>query len=143
MQYTLNACVALHRNGSWLLTVRAPHARHAADTIGLVGGHVEATQPGLDVLEDAARREAAEEVAVDLTGQELAYLESVLFVSDSGATVVNVTFLAELAEDAEPRLSAPHELSEIGWWTLAELAADPRCPPWTLRTLQRAEARLG
>ena len=37
----VNVCVALHRDGRWLLTVRATAGRLRPGTIGLVGGHLE------------------------------------------------------------------------------------------------------
>ena len=37
----VTVCVALHRDGRWLLTVRGQQADHAPNSIGLVGGHLE------------------------------------------------------------------------------------------------------
>lgn len=144
----LNVCVALHRDGRWLLTVRGANATHAPNTIGLVGGHVEhgppttSTEPALlegDVLENNARREVLEETGVDLADLPLAYLGSEAFRSDAGHPVVVVTFVVEVPAGVEPTMTAPEELSAVGWWTLDELAADPRCPPWTLRLCRQAE----
>ncbi len=135
----VNVCVALHRDDRWLLTVRGPDAPHAPDTIGLVGGHLE-PKLGLEanVLEENARREVLEETGVDLGAAPLAYLGSESFVHEAGHTVVAVTFVAEVPAGLEPRLAAPEELSAVGWWTLAELERDPRCPPWTLRLCRQA-----
>lgn len=142
-------CVALHRDGRWLLTVRGPNTAHAPDTIGLVGGHLEAgpaedgSEAALleaDVLESNGRREVLEETGIDLRGVPLAYLGSESFRSDAGPTVIAVTFVAQLPAGIEPMLGAPDELSAVGWWTLEELAADPRCVPWTLRLCRQAAA---
>ncbi len=144
----VNVCVALHRDGRWLLTVRGPKAAHAPDTVGLVGGHLEpapvitTAEPALleaDVLENNARREVLEETGVDLGGVALVYLGSEAFRSDAGHSVVVVTFVAEVPAGVEPRVTAPEELSAVGWWTLAELERDPRCPPWTLRLCRQAQ----
>lgn len=149
----VTVCVALHREGRWLLTVRGTNAAHAPDTIGLVGGHLE--PPGSaedgpevallesDVLEKNGRREVLEETGVDLAGTPLAYLGSESFRSDAGTTVISVTFVAQLPAGIEPTLGAPHELSAVGWWTLEQLAADPRCVPWTLRLCRQAAALVG
>lgn len=143
----VTVCVVLHRAGRWLLTVRGAQVAHAPGTIGLVGGHVEVERPatGLepallepDVLENNARREVLEETGVDLAGVPLRYLGSESFRSDAGAAVLAVTFVADVPADALAVLAAPDEASEVGWWSLDELAADPRCPPWTLRLCRQA-----
>jgi ADP-ribose pyrophosphatase YjhB (NUDIX family) len=147
----VNVCVVLHRDGRWLLTVRGATAAHAPGTIGVVGGHLEvatsatADEPALleaDVLENNARREVLEETGIDLGERALGYLGSEAFRSDAGHTIVAVTFVAELPSGAEPTLMAPDELSAVGWWSIPDLAADPRCPPWTLRLVRQAEQAL-
>lgn len=149
----VTVCVALHRGGRWLLTVRGAQAAHAPGTIGLVGGHVEigrAAGHGAevallepDVLENNCRREVREETGVDLEGVPLVYLGSEAFRSDAGPPVLAVTFVAEVQPDVEPILGAPEELEAVGWWTLAELEADSRCVPWTLRLCRQASGFLG
>ena len=148
----VTVCVALHREGRWLLTVRGQQADHAPNSIGLVGGHLESPtlinsggEPALleaHTLENNARREVLEETGIELTGVDLAYLDSELFRSDGGHPVLAVTFVAEVPAGAEPRVTAPEELSDVGWWTMPELEADPRCPPWTLRLCADAAALL-
>ena len=142
----VTVCVALHRDGRWLLNVRGTDVDHAPGTIGLIGGHLElraepADEVALlesDVLENTGRREVREETGVDLTATPLRYLGSEAFRSDGGGTVLAVTFVAEVPAGIEPVVAAPTELSEVGWWTLAELGADPRCVPWTLRLCRQA-----
>ncbi len=131
----------VHRDGRWLLTVRRPDARYAAGRIGLVGGHVEPGD-GDGTLEATGRREVAEETGVDLTGVPLTYLASEQRAGDQGRVSIDVTFVAEAPPGAEPELRAPEELTAVGWWTPAEVADDPRCPPWVPRLLQRAGDRL-
>ena len=73
----------VHRDGAWLLSVRAPGGRRTPrDALGLVGGHVEADAPAAGVLEATGRRELVEEVGLDLTGVPLTYLESEYFVTE-------------------------------------------------------------
>jgi 8-oxo-dGTP diphosphatase len=93
-------------------------------------------------LENTARREVLEETGIDLSDVSLLYLDSETFTSDAGHPVLAITFVAEVPVGAEPVLAAPDELRAIGWWSLAELEQDPRCPPWTLRLCRMAEALL-
>jgi len=106
--------------------------------IGMIGGHVDLTRPLADVLEETARREVAEEVGVDLSERSLRYLESEFFITDGGERQITVTFTTQAPLDIEPYVNAPDELVEVGWWTLDDLEADPRCPPWLPRLIRRA-----
>ena len=141
-EFAVTVCVLLHRNGRWLLSVRSPDVADAPGRLGLVGGHVEVDSPTPDVLEVTARREVAEETGVDLAAVPLAYLESEFFVTEGGERQVTVTFVASAPADAVASITAPAELSEVGWWTPDEVAADPRCPPWLPRLIDRAAATL-
>ncbi len=114
----------------------------AAGQLGLVGGHVEDPVPGgPGVLEDTARREAYEEVGLDLGAVPLTYLESEFFTTDAGAGQVTVAFLAAAPQDQEPYVADPAELTEVSWRSAAEARADPRCPPWLSALLERADLR--
>ena len=135
-------CVLVHRDGTWLLTVRAPGVAYAPGRLGLVGGHVEADAPAAGVLEATGRREVAEEVGLDLGEVSLHYLESEYFVTDGGERQVTVTFLAVAPPGQEPRVADPVEVSEVGWWTADGAAADPRCPDWLPALLRRADQAL-
>lgn len=136
--FAVTVCVLLHRDEAWLLGVRAPGVAYAPGRLGLIGGHVEADAPAADVLEQTARREVAEETGLDLTGVRLTYLESEFFVTDGGERQVTVTFLAPAPAGQLPTADAL-ELTEVGWWTADQAAADPRCPDWLPDLLSRAE----
>jgi 8-oxo-dGTP pyrophosphatase MutT (NUDIX family) len=138
--YAVTVCVLIRRGDTWLLVVRAPGVGYAPNMIGMIGGHVDLTDPHAGVLEATARREVAEEVGLDLSQVPLAYLESEFFITDSGERQITVTFLAPAQPGVNPYVNAPDELVEVGWWTLTELEADPRCPPWLPDLLRRAEA---
>jgi 8-oxo-dGTP diphosphatase len=140
--FAVTVCVLLHRDGEWLLSVRSPAVAYAPGRLGLIGGHVEADSPIADVLEVTARREAAEETGLDLSAVPLTYLESEFFVTEQGERQVTVTFVAPAPSNAVASVAAPAELSEVGWWTREEVAADPRCPPWLPELLDRAAASL-
>ncbi|GAB2575644.1 NUDIX hydrolase [Microlunatus antarcticus] len=132
----------VQRDDRWLLTVRGADVDDAPGQLGLVGGHLEHQgDSGPGVLEATARREAAEEVGLDLADAALTYLESEVFTTDAGVGQVTVSFLVAAPEDQEPVVADPAELTALGWWTPGEAAADPRCPPWLPPMLARAELR--
>ena len=136
--YAVTVCVLIQRGDSWLLVVRAPNVGYAPNTIGMIGGHVALSRPLADGLEATARREVAEEVGLDLSQVTLRYLESEFFVTDGGERQITVTFTAKAAPEAAPYVNAPDELTEVGWWTLNDLEADPRCPSWLPVLIRRA-----
>ena len=141
-EFAVTVCVLLHRNGRWLLSIRSPGVAYAPGRLGLIGGHVEADSPTRDVLELTARREVAEEVGLDLAAVPLTYVESEYFVTEQGERQVTVTFVALAPAGAVASVTAPCELSAVGWWTRQEAAADPRCPPWLPGLIDRAAASL-
>lgn len=132
----------LHRDGAWLLGVRAPGVAYAPGRLGLIGGHVETDAPARDVLEATGRRELAEETGLDLGGVPLTYLESEYFVTEGGERQVTVTFLAP-APAAQTPMADAYELTEVGWWTTEQAAADPRSPDWLPELLRRADRAVG
>jgi 8-oxo-dGTP pyrophosphatase MutT (NUDIX family) len=138
--YAVTVCVLIRRGDTWLLVVRAPGVAYAPNMIGLIGGHVAVTDPQAGVLEATARREVAEEVGLDLSQVPLTYLESEFFVTDGGEPQITVTFTAPAPAGDEANVNAPAELVEVGWWTLTDLEADPRCSPWLPQLLRRADA---
>jgi NADH pyrophosphatase NudC (nudix superfamily) len=138
--YTVTVCVLIRRGDTWLLVLRAPEVAYAPNMIGLIGGHVEVTEPEAGVLEATARREVAEELALDLSEIPLTYLESEFFITPGGEQQITVTFIASALSDNEPSVNAPAELVEVRWWTISDLEADPRCPAWLPDLLRRADA---
>jgi 8-oxo-dGTP pyrophosphatase MutT (NUDIX family) len=136
--YAVTVCVLIHRGNSFLLVVRSPGVAYAPNMIGMIGGHVEVIDPERNVLEATARREVAEEVGLDLSGVPLTYLESEFFITDSGERQITVTFAGPAPSGDQPHVNAPDELVEVGWWTLNDLEADPRCPPWLPALIRRA-----
>jgi 8-oxo-dGTP diphosphatase len=137
--YAVTVCVLIQRGDTWLLVVRAPGVEYAPNMIGMIGGHVDQTTPVADALEATGRREAAEEVGLDLAGVKLTYLESEFFMTDAGERQITVTFTAHAPPGVEPFVNAPDELTEVGWWTLSDLEADLRCPSWLHALIGRAE----
>jgi 8-oxo-dGTP diphosphatase len=138
-RYAVTVCVLIRRGDTWLLVLRAPDVAYAPNMIGLIGGHVEVTEPEAGVLEATARREVAEEVALDLSEVPLSYLESEFFTTPGGEQQITVTFTASAPSGDEPSVNAPGELAEVRWWTISDLEADPRCPAWLPDLLRRAD----
>jgi 8-oxo-dGTP diphosphatase len=136
--YAVTVCVLIQRGDTWLLVVRAPKVAYAPNTIGMIGGHVDVAASQADVLEATARREVAEEVGLDLSALRLRYLESEFFITDAGERQITVTFTAQAPAEIKPYVNAPEELVEVGWWTLSDLEADPRCPSWLPPLIRRA-----
>jgi 8-oxo-dGTP pyrophosphatase MutT (NUDIX family) len=134
-------CVLVHRDGTWLLGLRAPDLAYAPGRLGLVGGHVEADAPAAHVLERTGRRELAEETGLDLADVPLTYLESEYFVTEGGERQVTVTFLAPAPAGQWPQADG-RELTEVGWFTTDAAAADPRTPDWLPALLRRADRAL-
>lgn len=141
IRYEVNVCVLLHRAGRWLLAVRSPDVAYAPGQLGLIGGHVEPVA-GADVFEATARREVQEEIGLDIGGVALRYLSSELYLGDHEQPVLTVTYVGELPTGVEPRLTAPEELSAIGWWSPAELETASNCAPWVPPVVRSAERLL-
>ena len=136
-RYIVNVEVAIVRGDRYLLIVRGAGETHAPGTLSLVGGKVEAVGAVEDVLEEALRREVAEEVGLTLAAP-LRYVRSTAFVADDGELVVDVVFLAR-CDGGEPVIRDPAEVAAIRWLTAPEVAADPDAPPWTRRSVELAE----
>ena len=139
--YAVTVCVLIRRGNTWLLVLRAPGVVYAPNVIGMIGGHVDVSDPEAGVLEATARREVAEEVGLNLSQVPLTYLESEFFITGTGERQITVTFTAPAPPGDEAYVNAPDELVEVGWWTLDDLEADARCPPWLPDLLRRAGAR--
>ena len=138
--FVVNVEVYLHRDGRWLLIRRGAREAHAPGLIGGVGGKAEPGDAGPGVLEQIARREVAEEVAVDLTGVELAYVASASFVTDDGDPVINVVFSGAMPTGTQPVAVSTDEVAELLWLSPGEAESNPDCPPWVVRDLRAAAA---
>lgn len=80
-RYAVNVEAAIYRDDEYLLIQRGDTEEHAAGTLALVGGTVEATESE-EILERTLRREVREEV--DVTIADPQYVQSNAFVADEG-----------------------------------------------------------
>lgn len=106
-------CVAgaLIRDGKVLLVKRSPQVQHHPGAWDLIGGHVE----GDESLEDALRREAREELQVEV--ESLRLLGAIHDPVEPAEISVFVVFRWR----GEPVNAAPAEHTEIGWFRADEL----------------------
>ncbi|MFF5204662.1 NUDIX domain-containing protein [Streptosporangium sp. NPDC000396] len=139
--FVVNVEVFLEREGRWLLIQRGAGEEHAPGALGGVGGVVELDGADIDVLEETARREVAEEIGVDLSGVTLSYVESAFFVTDDGDPTINMVFAARLPVDGQPGAVSPTEVAALVWMTADEAEGAADCPPWIRRSLRRAAAQ--
>ena len=105
--------VAIARaEGRELLLVQ--RRRHGAGSWATPGGYLD---PG-ESFEACAVREVAEEVGVAIT--DVTYLGVVNDIHPDGKHTVTIWLSARVVA-GEPRVAAPDELSDVGWFPLAAL----------------------
>ena len=106
-------CVAgaVIRDGRVLLVHRSPSARSYPDVWDLFGGHVD----GCESLEEALRREAREELGIEVLA--LRWLGQINDLVEPA--VVHV--YAVVSWEGEPVNAAPEEHTEVRWFGAGEL----------------------
>ena len=134
--YVGNVDAAIRRgagdDAEYLFVVRGEEEAHAPGTLAFPGGKVETGPGDRGVVADAARREAREEVGVDIENPRL--VTSTTFESDDGHTVLDLLVVAEYA-GGEARVAAPDEVDAVEWRTADRVCDDDDVPPWTRESL--------
>lgn len=132
---------AILKDGRYLLVVRGEQKDHAPGALTLVGGKVELFQnPNQDdVLENTLRREIMEEVTIEIE-DEMEYVESVGFATDSGEPVVDVIFLCKY-RSGTPGIGDKKEVAALHWMTPQEIIKSMKVPEWTRRSIEKAEKK--
>ena len=116
VQFAVNVCVLLHRDGRWLLDVRASDADYAPTRLGLIGGHVEVTDGPDQVFENAVRRELAEETGIELDpGAEL-HPWSRWITPEVVPVRFDTHFFVALAPAHSPPKVDGREVDDAGWF---------------------------
>jgi len=126
--YVVNVDCAVRREDAYLFIERAASEEHAAGQLAFPGGKVEDPPDGEDALAATARREVREETGVAV--EDVAYVTSGTFVSDTGHDVLNVVVTGRF-DGGEARAHEPAEVGAVHWLT-AE-AFRERDPPGFLR----------
>lgn len=108
------------RRGDLLLLQRRTNV-HAAGTWSTPGGHLDFGERP----EECAVREAAEETGLAIESPRFVGVTNDVF--DEGRHYVTLWFDA-VCEHGEPRIAAPYEVGEIGWFE-ADSLPDPLFPP--------------
>jgi len=139
--YVVNVDAAVYRlrdgDPEYLLIERGAEEDHAAGTVGLPGGTMEADPGDSDPIESTVRRELIEEVAVEV--DEVRVVTSGVFEFDTGEPCLNVVCLAEHA-NGDPSSAAPDEVAAVEWYTLGRVAGDDDVPGFTRKHVAAAEA---
>jgi 8-oxo-dGTP diphosphatase len=134
-RYIVNVEGALVKDGKYLMVVRGEE-EYAPGGLNFPGGKVEGAGSADDVLEEALRREIAEEVGLEVQ-DEMAYVRSSAFVAQDDP-VVDVVFLCRW-KSGEAVVADPGEVAAVRWMTAAEAIAHPETPPWTRLALELAD----
>jgi 8-oxo-dGTP diphosphatase len=123
MPYTSPVDVMLmYRRGGEVLLARRHNTGYADGLWNLPSGKLE---EGEDVV-SAIRREAREEIDVDLTGPELRDSAVVHWLSPEGNGRLGVVFSVEADPVAhgEPRNAEPEKCSDLAWFRFIDLPDD-------------------
>lgn len=137
-RFIVNVEVAIYRDGLWLIIKRPDSESHAAGMLSFVGGKVELTDPLSDTLESAARREVLEEVGG--TVSELVYIQSTMFSTAMGNTVIDIVFLCSVGADFRPIVT--EEAVSVMWLSPEQIASHPSSPPWLTASIQRCVLKM-
>jgi len=134
--YVVNVDCAVRRGEEYLFVERAASEEHAGGQLAFPGGKLEDPPAGEDAVAATARREVREETGIEV--QDVAYVTSGTFVSDTGDDVLNVVATGDYADgEAHPR--EPEEIGAVHWLAPEELAAhDP--PGFMLGYVDAVEA---
>ncbi|MER2076396.1 NUDIX hydrolase [Psychrobacillus psychrotolerans] len=133
--FIVNVEGAIYQNDKWLLIRRSEKEEHAGGLLSLVGGKVEKDGISSNILEETLKREISEEVGVQVSN--LRYVNSTLFVTDTGLTVVDIVFLCE-HESGIPYAKCLDEVSEVYWVSTQEILDNPNLPVYLKANIKLA-----
>jgi 8-oxo-dGTP diphosphatase len=135
--FIVNVEGAIFRDDKWLIIERSKKEEHAGGLLALVGGKVEQEGNSSDILERSVEREIYEEVNVKVK-EQLKYIHSTSFVTDSGENVVDIVFLCEY-ESGEAVPKSPDEVEAVNWMTAQQILEHPNAPDYLKESIKRAE----
>jgi 8-oxo-dGTP pyrophosphatase MutT (NUDIX family) len=117
--YIVNVEGIIHKDGLWLLVKRSEKENHAAGKWSMVGGKVEDFLNEYNFLQTTLKREIMEEVHIEVE-DEMPYIMSSSFVTDTGKNVVDIIFLCRY-KSGEVTITNFNELSEAKWMSADEI----------------------
>jgi 8-oxo-dGTP diphosphatase len=132
----VNVEIVVERDERYLLIVRSAEEEYGAGWLTLPGGKLEATAPDQQALELTAQRELMEEVGLDVSLDDLHYVESHVFFIDT-EPVLDVVMLTRNAR-GEPSALDPREVAGVVWLTADEIRTHPEIPEWTRKSVAQA-----
>jgi 8-oxo-dGTP diphosphatase len=135
--FIVNVEGAIFRDDKWLIIERSKKEEHAGGLLALVGGKVEQEENSTDILERTVKREIYEEVNIKVK-EQLKYIHSTSFVTDSGENVVDIVFLCEY-ESGEAVPKSPDEVEAVNWMTAQQILEHPNAPDYLKESIKRAE----
>ena len=138
LSYIVNVEAAIYKNDKWLIIKRSEKEEHAPGLLSMVGGKVETTTAGNNVLEETLVREIMEEVGIKIS-RTLHYVESKSFISDTGQMVIDIIFLCKY-KSGEPRCISVDEVCEIYWMSSEEILESKSAPIWLKESIIKVES---
>jgi 8-oxo-dGTP pyrophosphatase MutT (NUDIX family) len=139
--FIVNVEAAIYQENKWLIIKRSETEENAPGTLSLVGGKVELTGDNLsplqDVLEETLIREIKEEVGIQIA-EDIRYLESKFFISDTDENIIDIVFLAKYQEG----IVCCNDKDEVGavyWLTSEEVLEHKKSPDYLKETIKKAE----
>ncbi len=116
------SCVILNDKGQVLLGKRSLSEDVFPGLWGIPGGKIEADQTGKDIVEETLKREAKEEMGIEIEVGE--YLESSCRISEDSGKIYLIFSAKHLS--GEPQ--ALEDTDEVKWWSVKDLNPEQLTP---------------
>lgn len=136
--FIVNVEGAIFKKNKWLIVERSKKEEHAGGLLSLVGGKVDIEGDSKHILERTVKREILEEIGVEIK-DNLRYLHSTSFMTDSGENVVDIVFLCEY-ESGEAFVKSPDEVEDVMWMSAEEIMNHPKAPIYLKESIKCAES---
>lgn len=138
--FIVNVEGAIRKDDKWLIIERSNKEEHAGGLLSLVGGKVDIEGNTTDILERTVKREILEEVGVTIK-DNLSYVHSSSFVTETGENVVGIVFLCEY-KSGEALPASLDEVEKVLWLTTKEILSHSKSPIYLKESIERAEELL-
>jgi len=123
---------AIENDGKFLIITRSPGG-HAGGLLAFPGGKVEYSDAAMgdDILIEAAKREVAEELGIDLL-DPLHFITSSYFIDPGNAQVhiLDVLFYCKVNHTQLNIKASKREVAAYHWLSREEIDAAPNSPVW-------------